>query len=83
MKIYDTDLHSVDAGIRSGNGDLAHKATAVVVVKDNAFIGAFSIILKGVTIGENSIIGAGSVVTKWVPDNQILAGNPAKFIREE
>lgn len=82
VKIYDTDLHSVDAGIRSGNGDLAHKATAVVVVKDNAFIGAFSIILKGVTIGENSIIGAGSVVTKWVPDNQILAGNPAKFIRE-
>jgi acetyltransferase-like isoleucine patch superfamily enzyme len=82
VKIYDTDFHFPDAGIRSGNRDLPHKATAAVVVKDNAFIGAFSIILKGVTIGENSIIGAGSVVTKSVPDNQIWAGNPAKFIRE-
>lgn len=36
---------------------------------------------KGVPIGENSIIGTGSVVTKSVPDNQIWAGNPAKFIR--
>ena len=51
------------------------------MIKDNAFIGAHSIILKGVTIGENSIIGAGSVVTKSVPDNQIWAGNPARFIR--
>ncbi|WP_212635306.1 acyltransferase [Pseudozobellia thermophila] len=52
-----------------------------MVIKDRAFIGAYSIILKGVTIGENAIVGAGSVVTKSVPDNQIWAGNPAKFIR--
>jgi acetyltransferase-like isoleucine patch superfamily enzyme len=52
------------------------------LIKDNVFIDAFSIILKGVTIDENSIIGVASIVNKNIPDNQILAGNPAKFIRE-
>lgn len=52
-----------------------------MTIKDNAFIGAHSIILKGVTIGEKSIIGAGSVVARDVPDGEIWAGNPAKFIK--
>jgi len=82
VKIYDTDFHSLDPKLRLGSADMEHKAKAPVVIKDNAFIGAYSIVLKGVIIGENSIIGAGSVVTKSVPDNQIWAGNPAKFIRE-
>lgn len=56
-------------------------ATSPVVIKDGVFIGAHCIILKGVTIGEKSIIGAGSVVTKSIPDGEIWAGNPAKFIR--
>jgi acetyltransferase-like isoleucine patch superfamily enzyme len=81
VKIYDTDFHSLDPKVRASSADLEHKAKAPVVVKDNAFIGAYSIVLKGITIGENSIIGAGSVVTKSVPANQIWAGNPAKFIR--
>jgi acetyltransferase-like isoleucine patch superfamily enzyme len=37
--------------------------------------------LAGVTVGENSIVGAGSIVTKDVPDNTIVAGNPAKFLK--
>jgi len=48
----------------------------------NAFIGAGSIILRNVTIGENSIVAAGSVVTKSVPNNCIVAGNPAIIIKE-
>lgn len=82
VKIYDTDFHSLNPFIRRGKEDILHKVKAPVLIKDNAFIGAFSSILKGVTIGENAIIGAGSVVTKSVPDNEIWAGNPAKFIRK-
>ena len=51
-----------------------------VEIKDNAFIGASSIILPGVIIGNNTIIGAGSVVRKDIPDNSVYAGNPAKYI---
>ena len=45
------------------------------------FIGARSIILKGVTIGDRAVIGAGSVVSKDVPADCIVAGNPAKVVR--
>lgn len=53
-----------------------------MVINDNVFIGARCIILKGVTIGSKSIIGAGSVVTKNIPEGEIWAGNPAKFIKK-
>lgn len=52
-----------------------------VVIKDKAWIGFNSIILKGVTIGEGAIIAAGSVVTKDVPDFAVVAGNPARIIK--
>lgn len=51
-----------------------------VKIGDNVFIGANSIVLPGVNINKNSIIGAGSVVTKDIPENSIVAGNPAKII---
>lgn len=52
-----------------------------VIVKKNAKIGANCTILPGVIIGENSLVGAGSVVTKNVPDNTVVAGNPARFLK--
>jgi acetyltransferase-like isoleucine patch superfamily enzyme len=52
-----------------------------VVLEKNVFIGAGSIVLRNVTIGENSIVAAGAVVTKDVPANTIVAGNPAKVIK--
>ncbi len=52
------------------------------LVKKGASIGSGSTILSNVTIGNNAIVGAGSVVTKDVAPNTIVAGNPAKFIRE-
>ncbi|WP_345993683.1 acyltransferase [Sulfurimonas sp. HSL-1716] len=53
-----------------------------VYLRKGCWIGANSIILPGVEIGENSIVGAGSVVTKNVPSRTIYAGNPAKLIKK-
>lgn len=53
-----------------------------VVIKDNVWIGANSLILPGVTIGEGSVIAAGSVVTKDIPPLVIAGGNPAKVIKQ-
>ncbi|MFH6604959.1 acyltransferase [Maribacter algicola] len=81
VKIYDTDFHSLDPLLRS-NSETDRGNTRPVKIGDFCFIGAHSIILKGVVIGDNSIIGAGSVVTKSIPENEIWAGNPAKFIKK-
>lgn len=51
-----------------------------VSIGDNVFIGYGSVVLPGVSIGNNCIIGAGSIVVKDVPDNSVVAGNPAHFI---
>jgi acetyltransferase-like isoleucine patch superfamily enzyme len=53
-----------------------------ITLSDNIFIGTGALILPNVTIGSNCIIGANSVVTKNVPDNTVVAGNPAKIIRD-
>lgn len=52
-----------------------------VVLGENVFVGVGAIITRNVTIGENAIIAAGSVVTKDIPENVIVAGNPAKVIK--
>ncbi len=51
-------------------------------IADGVSIGSSATILCGITIGKNAIIGAGSVVTKNIPANTIVAGNPAKPLRE-
>jgi acetyltransferase-like isoleucine patch superfamily enzyme len=52
------------------------------VIKQGASIGTGVTILANITIGENAIVGAGSVVTKDVPANTIVAGNPARVLRQ-
>lgn len=51
-----------------------------VVIKDGVYIGAFSQIMPGVTIGEGALVAAGSIVTKSIPAGVVVAGNPAKFV---
>lgn len=70
-----TENHPEDPALRH------NVYTSPIHIKRRAWIGAGAIILPGVTIGENSIIAAGSVVTKDVPDNSIVAGNPARLKR--
>jgi maltose O-acetyltransferase len=58
------------------------KVKARVVIGDYVWIGARAIILPGVTIGDNVVVGAGSVVTKDVKPNMVIAGNPARKIKD-
>lgn len=51
-----------------------------VLIEDWAYIGAYSQIMPGVTIGEGALVAAGSVVTKSVPKNTVVGGNPARII---
>ncbi|WP_114936353.1 acyltransferase [Mucilaginibacter endophyticus] len=78
--IWDTDFHPLEYKARRIH-DIDKINTRPIKIGNDAFIGANSIILKGVIIGERSIVGAGSVVTKSIPPDEIWAGNPAKFIR--
>lgn len=75
--IFDNDFHAIDPVERAAD-DYSSVRSAPVRIGSNVFIGARSLILKGVTIGDNAIIGAGSVVTQSVPGNSIAAGNPCK-----
>lgn len=62
--------------------DACRQMKADIFIGDNCFLGMRSIILPGIKIGNEVIVGAGSVVTKDVPSNCIVAGNPAKIIKE-
>ncbi|MGV2099064.1 CatB-related O-acetyltransferase [Rhizobium sp. 21-4511-3d] len=57
------------------------KRSNKIVIGNDVWFGASSLVLKGVTIGDGAVIGAGAVVTKDVPPYAIVAGNPAKLIR--
>ncbi len=56
--------------------------TAEIKIEDEAWIGANAVIVAGVTIGKHSVVAAGSVVTKDVPPYSIVAGNPAKLLKQ-
>ncbi len=60
--------------------DPEFRRTGKVIVGENAFIGMNCIILPDVVVGKNAIVGAGSVVTRDVPENTVVAGNPARPI---
>ena len=79
--ITDTDAHPINWRLRrEGRDDL--KAIEPVIIGNDVFIGARSIILKGVSIGDRAVIGAGSVVCKDVPADTIVAGNPAVIVKK-
>lgn len=96
VTVIDSNSHSLNHNIRSNDAfdwlagvevgrmghfkDWSNVKSAPIHIKDGAWIGFGSTILKGVTIGEGAIVGSKSVVTKDVPDHAIVAGNPAKIL---
>ena len=78
--IIDTDFHPLDPEYRKRNPSDAK--TAMIVIENDVFIGMNCVILKGVTVGQGSVVGAGSVVMTDVPPGVVVAGNPAKIVRE-
>ncbi len=81
VMLMDNDFHPVLPENRRFNRNPRDIQALPIVVEDNVFIGAGTIVLKGVQIGTNSVIGAGSVVVSDIPRNVIAAGNPARVIR--
>jgi acetyltransferase-like isoleucine patch superfamily enzyme len=72
--VYDTNFHEVDEdeGV----------VQAPVVIGRNVWIGRGAMVLPSVTVGESAVVAAGSVVTHDVPDRTLVAGNPARALRE-
>lgn len=71
--IMDTDSHGVEG---------RPVKNAPVRIGDGSWIGARAIILPGVTIGKRCLVAAGAVVSRDVPDDTLVAGNPAQVVRE-
>lgn len=80
VHIGDGTYIAFDAAILSH--DMSRLIHQDVYIGKNCFIGARAIILPGVKVGDQVVVAAGAVVTKDVPDNSLVAGNPAKIIKD-
>jgi acetyltransferase-like isoleucine patch superfamily enzyme len=89
--IFDNDTHPLDPKARhkqykeimtTGQPKFIDLKDEEIFIEDDVLIGANSIILKGVVISKGAVVAAGSVVTKSVPPYVVVAGNPAKVIRD-
>lgn len=80
-KILDTDFHPTNT-IDRLNGDHSNIPNRPIKIGKNVFIGCNAIILKGAEIGDNCIVGAGSVLSGKFEANMVIAGNPAKTIKQ-
>lgn len=77
VMMMDNDFHRIEPERRDERPE-----SRPIVLEENVWVGGRSIILAGVTIGADSAVGAGSVVTADVPPRTVVAGTPARVIRE-
>jgi acetyltransferase-like isoleucine patch superfamily enzyme len=90
--ISDTNEHPIDPVIRRHQTILLQERgivpdryqsdTKPIVIGNDVWVGERACILKGVTIGKGVVVAANSVVTKDVPDNVVVAGNPARIVKK-
>jgi acetyltransferase-like isoleucine patch superfamily enzyme len=81
VSVFDTDFHAIKPWERRYD-NMNKTIVKPVKIGDYVWVGANSIILKGVNIGYGAVIAAGATVTKDVDDFSIYGGNPAKFIKK-
>lgn len=85
VEIGDNVLIAPEVKIATVNHDLRDRHNLMhfskVTIRENAWIGIGAIVCPGVTVGRNAVVAAGAVVTRDVPDNAVVAGNPAKVIK--
>jgi maltose O-acetyltransferase len=77
VQIY-TAAHLLQAEPRIQGWEVANP----IAIEDNVWVGGGAILLPGVRVGRNAVVGAGAVVSRSVPANTVVAGNPARVIRE-
>jgi len=75
--MMDNDFHRIEPERR-----LERPESRPIVLGENVWLGGHVIVMSGVTIGDDSVVGAGSVVTRDVPPRTLVAGVPARVIRE-
>ncbi len=81
-RIFDNNNHPLDATARKANEPVGDKDIAPVILEDETWIGSHATILKGVTIGRGAVVATGAVVTKNVAPMTVVAGNPAKVVKD-
>jgi acetyltransferase-like isoleucine patch superfamily enzyme len=72
--LMDGDFHAVDDRLSAGKSN-------PIIIEDNAWVATRAMVMKGVTIGEGAVVAAGAVVTKDVQPYTMVAGVPAKFVK--
>ncbi len=82
VTVADTDFHPVEHAARRYAPMPHPQPEDAVAIGNNVFIGTGAIILKGTTIGDNSVVGAGAIVKGTFEAGSILAGNPARVVRQ-
>ncbi|MCE9613205.1 MAG: acyltransferase [Lentisphaerae bacterium] len=82
VRVHDNDGHPLDPERRRRHEPIRADEAAPVIIEDNVWIGAGATILKGVRIGQDAVVGTGAVVTTDVPAGAIVAGNPARVVKQ-
>ena len=75
-------LYTAEHPLQAAKRNSGMESGKRIIIGNNVWIGGGAIVLPGVTLGDNVVVAAGAVVTKSFPENCVIAGNPARIIKE-